>query len=335
MATFKQYSFIIHQLEEAKRFIIAETLPYLRIALILIDNSVELLLDIAMEEELWTDEMRAMLRESTLSIPKAAETPELTEAVSYEPLTRDRKYQISRYFNEKIKYLTDDHSIFDPHIGAVISHLHTYRNAAYHSASIREETILPAVMLYFEISTDLLADFGPSSYSSSDESGWLKRRYALTVSDLFDRPARISIVDVLREGLSMTEEDLKSRLTDHLENRQTDVMDALDFIHDTTSIFSTRDEALRAVQYWREHPSDPIFTDMTQFDQYQPSVEMHHFGVMAKNASTILDAEGRIEAFQIFSEIEKRFEPIETQVNEFAAEIDRAIQLEVDSLRGK
>lgn len=335
MTTFSKYALIIHQLEESKRFISYGSIPYLRMALILLDNAIELILTMAIQPELERDELKSMMQDLRRRIKEAGGTLPARDDEEYEALSERQKSRISRSFPEKVRFLTSEgRSVIEPNSGDVIIHLHNYRNSAYHEGYIRRETILPAVMLQFEIATTLATEFGPVSISSADADDWLQERYGLTRWELHDRENREAIVATLRSDMSLGEQDVKEHLATHLENRVGQVFEALDFVRDTSDMPS-REVALKAVQYWQQYPDDPIFPDPSSFHSFKPKSTLNDFDSMVEKAQLIRESQSQIDAFRIFAQVEKLLEPLEEMVFEMAADIEHQIQLQIDAMRGK
>lgn len=335
MTTFAKYTQIVHQLEEAKRFISFGSSPYLRMALILLDNAIELLLTMAIQPEFERDELESMLIDLRKRIKEAGGSLPPRDGEEYEPLTEREKSRISWSFPEKVRFLTsEDRSVIDRSIGDVIIHLHNYRNSAYHEGFIRRETILPAVMLQFEIATSLATEFGPVSASSADPDDWLQERYGFSSWDIHERANRETIVAELRSGMPLGQQDVMDHLGAHVESRVDQAYEALDFIRDAFDAPS-REYALKLVQYAREYPGDPIFPDPSNFHSYEAKSKLADFEGMREKAQQIRSASSQIDAFRIFAQVEAALEPLEEIVFEMAAEIEHQIELQVDAMRGK
>ncbi len=99
--------YVLFQLDEARRYVEDGRLERLRLALLILDNAVEIQLDRRIREDLMYEEMRKRLRRNVLQIPAAERAPGLAELAEWEPLTVAEKYRLDRFFDEKLKYLSE------------------------------------------------------------------------------------------------------------------------------------------------------------------------------------------------------------------------------------
>lgn len=328
--------YVLFQLDEACRYIRDGRLERLRLALLVLDNAIEIQMNRQVQADLRYEEMEEKLRERVLEIPEHERPDSLKRIAEWTPLSRAQKAKIERFFDEKVWYLTERKSHFDWRLAEPIKYLHRYRNEAYHSARVRKETIRTAAVLLLEINCELLATLrgGGTSYASDQDYSWIEERFGQKPMAVFgSTDAIIEIVDSLRRDVLPTDESVASTLMEHLESRFVDFYEALDFIVDNTAI-PNREEALKHSQYSSEIKQGKLDI-RSAIEQFCGPFTLDIVKDLRKVISNIRFASGRLEAFQVFSTIESKLEPIEKVVYELASEVDHWIQMEVDRMRGK
>lgn len=295
----------------------------------------ELLLAVMVENELSQDETRARLKELALQTKADSKSPNRLR--DYTPTSADRRRRIERFFNEKIKYLSLDHNLLDAALAEVISYLHKYRNKAQHQGKIRKATLYPAVRVLFEIATDLFATMPISTFaaSSSDDYQWLKMQYGIQPTDLIEVDARRKVSEQLIKEIIPDTHALGESLALHISSRADELLEALDFIAENMQSAEDRATALKAIQYWQEFPDRPFIENDDRFRQYSPQHDLKLFERISQQVENLTNIPNRIEVFRVFSEIEWILEPVENQVYEVSAQVERHIQLEIDLRLGK
>mgnify|MGYP006928160619 CR=1 FL=1 len=123
----RKISLIIDQIAHCKELIKKDEISYLRMALILLDNAAEVLMQRKVEEEFSWEDFRKPWQENAkkLNFP-------ITDPLS-RPLTSDKKRKkIESYFDEKAKFLSKEKGLIDPSVAQVLKILHRYRNEVFH-----------------------------------------------------------------------------------------------------------------------------------------------------------------------------------------------------------
>lgn len=332
--------FVLFQLEEACRYIRDGRLERLRLALLLLDNAVELQLDDRVEEHLRSEQLRERLRDSILATdaPLDELPDQLREVVAWQPLAAVEKGKLQRFFDEKLRFLSERWMELDSGLTVPLSHLHRYRNEAYHRGRIRPETIRTAALILVEINCQLLSPMVTGlSYSSSEDYSWLKERFGVEPFHLIGDDGKLeSMVEEIRRDIIPGDEAVAATLKCHLDSRLEDMESSLDFIVEAASGIDDRESALQASQEFKG----------TTLGRCQPILKKGNGGTRyayslasiasLKGRTTMIEmATGRLEAFRIFSKLETELEPIESCVTDLAIELDMAIQMEVDRRRGK
>ena len=182
----QRLTYILFQLDEALHYIDDGRMERLRLALLLLDNAAELQVDRRVRDHLAIEMINERTREQTILLTELApdsqaELPALlTELVAWEPLTKAQKRALDRFFDEKLRFLSERYTTLDPALAKVLSYLHRYRNEAYHQARVRVETVRTAALIYFEANCSLLLTvFTVHSYASNEDYSWLEERFGV------------------------------------------------------------------------------------------------------------------------------------------------------------
>ncbi len=284
------------------------------------------------------EEMREQLRNRVLDIPKEKRPKELQEIAEWQPLSKSKKNKISRYFDEKLKYLSGRKSLLDSHFVAPLKHLHKYRNEAHHRAKVRRESIVTACRILLDINCEMLLCLLPSttSYSSEDDYSWFRERFCVGpgysfVGHDFVRQA----VEDIRSRVTLNDQSIAQTLAKHIDSRIEDLIDALDFIAENIHTCAGREAALKHSQYWGEVQRGKIDPSLCPIERFKPRFSLDSIERLKKQISELTRAGNRLEAFERFSDLESELESFEDDVYEIAAGVDYRIQMEIDQYLGK
>jgi hypothetical protein len=333
----KQMTFILLQLDEACRYIKDGRLAQLRVALLLLDNAAEILLERSVGNELNWENIHERIRTKVIIIPENQRTKDLQNFAEWQPLTQKDKAAIFRFFGKKLMFLVERAKKLDARFVKPLLHLHKYRNEAYHKGKVRKETIETAAKLYLEINCELLLNLslGGTCYASNEDYSWLENKYnagdkiVLAGDGLFKKA-----VKEFRKQIKINDETVVRILGNHLESRIREVHNDLDFIVTNTGC-PDKETAI--------HDSLTIAADIRKHygkikkskDNLHPRYSLEYLDVLTSKLSEIYAARNSLEAFGIFSDIETELEPIEEDISEVAVEIDNEIQMQIDIARGK
>jgi hypothetical protein len=116
------------QLEEARRLLEQGDVAHLRLALILIDNAVEVMMNRIIEHELEYSKMYTRMLENFPSDPLDPKGEELRREMLAHVVPPKRQKEIRRVFGEKIKSLSEDRTKIPLPCARALKHLHDYRN---------------------------------------------------------------------------------------------------------------------------------------------------------------------------------------------------------------
>lgn len=328
-------SYLLFQIDEARRYIEDGRLQHLRLACLLLDNAAEIQMDHRIKEDLQWENAMEKIRSQCISLELPPERTELRELVEWKPLSSSEKRSLDRDFNEKVSYMEDRGGHLDPSLAGPLKYLHKYRNEAYHRVRIRPETIRTASLMMLEINCTMLLEVrrGSQSHSSNGDYSWLINRFNLNeLHYLCDAQLR-SLVSELRSELLPTDNAVAETLSDHLGDRFSMLYDSLDFIAENCNMADTREQALAESESYafdqrtsgRPAPTNKFVSQysLQLIEQLQSEIPN------VRNGST------RLSAFDCFSNIEKQLEPIEECVDALVEAIDSAISLAIDVARGK
>jgi hypothetical protein len=242
---------------------------------------------------------------------------------------------VHRYFDEKVKYLTERAEQLDSRLAAPLSYLHKYRNEAYHHARVRNETIETAAKLLLDINCELLLNLskGCTVYASDEDYSWIKQRFRE------DRPFLNTdfvpnAVKEFRATVDLNDESVAQLLVRHLRSRIQEVFRALEFIVENTPCPDAQ-TAIRDSQAFNEERRARYGLPRIRIEGLAERHSIDFLKELSHRLEEITAGKDRFEAFRAFSILESIFEPVEESVQELATEVDGMIQMQIDIARGK
>ncbi len=336
----QRLTYILFQLDEALRHIDDGRIERLRLALLLLDNAVELQVDRRVRDELAIEDLRERTRQQTLLLTELMpesqpELPaDLTALVAWKPLTKAQKRAVDRFFDEKLRFLSERHAILDPALAKVLSYLHGYRNEAYHEGRVRPETLRTAALILFEANCSLLLTvFRIRAYASNEDYSWLEERFDLHSPFLLAGGGLQAIVNRLREPFVPTLDSVVGALSAHLTNRIDELLGDLDFIVSGSRV-ETREDAARIAQLYAALERGEVVGEVDP-ETYVGRWTLRAIDDELKTVGTLSMARDRLDAFSRFADIEQRIEAFEQEVHPLVVFVDRIVDEEIDLLRGK
>ena len=145
----QRLQFVLFQIDEASRYIRDGRLEHVRLALLILDNAIEVQLRHHAQFELERERVDDQLRRSVASLPKTRHVKELEELLKIEPLNKKQIKSIHYSFSELVWFLCNRRKTIDPRMAEIIKYIHgLYRNDAYHNATVRKETITTAAEIF-------------------------------------------------------------------------------------------------------------------------------------------------------------------------------------------
>ena len=323
------------RLEEAKRQIEQGDVAHLRLGMILLDNAVEVMMHRAIEDEFRHANMWARMLENFPENNLDAKGQELRREMENHVIPPRRQKEIHRVFGEKIKFLSEDHDKIPVPCARALKHLHDYRNETQHHDEVREESIMAATLVYFDIAADFLVRLAPgtTSWIGRNNYDWLKK---YGIQEKHPRPdeTRSRIAEVLRAGLPLDIDGIRIALATHLKDRIEVMENQLVFVEECLPAQLRAETPLKIVQFWNQNPMPPN-ASIEQVHEFVPAHGADAFTKWRTATDSMNLLGDKLEMFDRFSTIEDEFEPLERIIDDTVSDIDRQIQHEIDVARGK
>lgn len=329
--------FVLFQADESGRLLVANTLPSLRTALLLLDNAVELLLDCRIGNEIQDDQMQRAIQTRAIKAGIPSDHPDFSGLLSREFLSKSEVAKVARLFDEKLKFVSEDRRIIDADVASVLSHIHRYRNESYHGGRVRSGILRTTVAIQLHIVCDLVKTLRPGSagYSSGDDFSWLRSRFDLDPSQLWTDTTLSRVLSEIRNAAKLTDQSISTALAENLEERIADLDEAIDFILTETDQFKTPVAAMKAAQSYtldalkRETPYPPPPRSIEQ------PIDGSEIDRIRGVPTTILSSTDRMTALSSFAAADTSLDRLEYVLRELGGAIDARIQHEIDLARGK
>lgn len=318
------------QLEEAKRFILDGEVARLRLAVILVDNAVEVMLHRSVSEDLDRANSYARMLQRFPDGPLDAKGDALRQEIAAQTIPQARQKKVGRFFGEKLTLLSERGEL-PAGTARALRHLHDYRNELQHHDHVRPKSIRPAALILFDIALDLVVTLVPGSMSfgSDDNIDWL-RDYGMEPVPFGREDLRKVIAAQLRHGLPLDADGIRAALIAHLGTR----LDVMDANRTELAGYGLRPtdlaEMLRHHQRWEQGlPDAPLnAADIAPFDR---------LGSLARwrsDVAGLTSMNHKLELFDRFGTLEDELEPLEQGLQEVVDGIEAAGEVASDIARG-
>jgi len=318
------------QLEEAKRFILDGEVARLRLAIILLDNAVEVILHRKVNDALRSANMYARMLQRFPDGQLEAEGEALRQEIAAKTIPQARQKKVARFFGEKLTLLSEDGELPSATARA-LRHLHDYRNELQHHDHVRPESIRPAALILFDIAVDLMVMLPPGSMSfgSDDNTDWLND-YGMEPIPFGRGDLREVIGTQLRHGLSLDTDGVRAALIAHLGTRL-DVMDAnsAELAGYGLSPIDLA-EILQHHRRWEQGLPDAASdaADIAPFDKLDSLVRWR------SDVASLTSIDDKLDLFDRFGTLEDELEPLERGLQEVVDAIETAGEIASDIARG-
>ena len=328
--------FALFEMDEARRLLGEGHLPAQRVALLLLDNAAEVLLDRWIESDLVFDGVEQRLQETARSWGVPADHPGFAELLSKRFRTQQEKRKLSRYFDEKLDYVTAVKPMLSKDIASTLSHLHRYRNQAYHSGRVRRQTLRTSAIILLELCCQLAFTLRPrmAGVSSKEDYSWLESRFGVRPGALWDDDGLSRVLDDLRKGLPVTDESLGRTLSENLLSRIQDVYASLDFIVGSTYAA----DRTAALSFAHEHVLEEVKLDPPYGRvpaRLGEPVSTTQLEELSQSSQGIVQAHDGVAAFAAFAGPDMDLERIEFVVESLSRAVDEMVQDAIDVALGK
>ena len=317
-----------------------------RLALILIDNAVELLVYRECVGLLKNDEMyQQMGSQIRMRVPTSEMPPEARRIVDKAMTSRERLQGEERELRSKLSFLKRLDRI-SPAERDFILWIHDHRNRLYHTGLSANEIARAAAGKYFTLCCQLferLSFSGMISYSSNDHYTATTRRYFFAGhSDKVALLSKESLLNVIAELRAQCPGDiaqLPDALAQHAVARIGEIEEGFNFILQNSHPGATADKVLVNIQSW--------FYRLLDDKPYRFSRVSHRTHKDRRAATSLpldrwkrranaIGKEGNaFRAVMIYEALRRDLVCIEEIILFSAARIDERIQIEIDIARGK
>jgi hypothetical protein len=320
---------VVVEMEEAERLLQVSDVPHLRLALILVDSAVELMLFRLVQDVLHGERFdfsRLHVMEAAVARGEGkgleAENDRLRPLVT----SKTRRRKIDRDFNVKIDFLVEKNEL-PAVIGPVLKKLHTYRNDTYHRDEHRVDVLRTAVLIYFDAACTVLEHYDVGVMTSDGSVPPGLTRFADEATALLD-PFRLPglVAQTLRSEVGLDVAAVGAFLSEHLLGRLEDLESSVAYIEaDMTGSDVRPGDGYLALQV-KDGDVEAVFdADVMRRRGYPLSAA--NMPVWIQRAADVANAATRDEMFTRFAAIEDEIEELERDARRAVCEIDDAANM--------
>lgn len=333
----ESYALIFDHLDRAADEILAKNAICDRLALILIDNAVELIVHERCQTLIMFD------RPSWMGPPKYS--------------SRQRSNALSQDLDKKISFLENAGEIRNE-LAIFAKSAHELRNVSFH-AGIKNEEILHAVACtFFDVACEIFEKLGTGLgfiQLTSDRHKLGERFFNyLAINDLhepvFHGPDRKKISAHLKSKVGMEIFDLQDTLSRQLNKEISRIESDLDFIEKNSPNKPSREEAIEDSQFYYEIdrrsnalplPHTPEYEDAYKKmisearKNWRPKFINIPFSSWKKKAELLKSGKDPLLSIEKFLNFRREMRDIADAVSEMSFELDGWIQNQIDIARGK
>ncbi|MFE1521802.1 hypothetical protein ACFW9I_34175 [[Kitasatospora] papulosa] len=338
----KRLELVVVQFEEVKRLIGIGRIPQLRLAHILLDSAVELIMHRMVEAELDREQyvfdrlenLRRLeaMRKSDNPLHRRFATGPSDDQLSAEIKTlegrvtsKKRRQKINYNFRDKIDFLVE-RTRLPAGIAPVLKKLHDYRNETYHRDQHRLEVIRPAVLIYFDAACTVLDLYEPGVLIGDERPGPELAHFHDT------RPGRRDPFEVshraakqLREEVGLDLTAVRTALVDHLLERLDDLESGLAYVEENSINGAAPGDAIRAMQV-EDGDIEAIFDRQVLRSRKYP-LATEDVKSWIERTKAMADMDHKYALFAEFAALEDAFEGLEVKVREAVWRIDEAANM--------
>ncbi|MFM9462638.1 hypothetical protein ACKI1K_07265 [Streptomyces scabiei] len=340
----KRLELVVVQFEEVKRLIEIGRVPQLRLAHILLDSAVELIMHRMAEAELRRerydfDQLENLRRLETMRKSDNPLHRRFASGPSDDQLSADikrlegivtskrKRKKINDNFGDKIDFLVE-RTRLPGAIAPVLKKLHDYRNETYHRDQHRVEVIRPAVLIYFDAACTVLDLYEPGVLIG-DGDGSLGPELARFQDT---RPGHRDPFEVshraakqLREEVGLDLAGVRAALVDHLRGRLDDLEWGLAYVEENSVNGAVPGDAIRIMQT-EDGDIEAIFDKGVLRSRMYP-LTMKDVESWIERATAMEDMDDKHALFAELAALEDAFEGLESKVREAVRRIDEAANM--------
>ncbi|GAA0997079.1 hypothetical protein GCM10009555_093980 [Acrocarpospora macrocephala] len=195
----EQWRWLAVEIAEIRRCAAAGDQAHDRLALLLIDHLVEVIVGREVNARLAWQPADSVVEELREIRDSGAEPDATVDRLIDEHVGPDRRHQLDMHLHEKTKYLVK-HDVLTSQEREVLDRMHEYRNAAYHRDTLEADLISDLVLAYMMLASQLLARHRP-----------------IVLARGTTRPGELSAL--LADGLEMDLKAVAGRFSEHAKKR--------------------------------------------------------------------------------------------------------------------
>ncbi|MBV7700594.1 hypothetical protein [Streptomyces sp. TRM70350] len=339
----KRLELVIVQFEEVKRLIEIGRVPQLRLAHILLDSAVQLIMHRMTEAELdlerypfeQLENLRRLgtLRQSEEPFNRRfaaagpsndqlrAEIQQLEGAVT----SKRKRKKINDNFGEKIDFLVERQRL-PGDLGPVLKKLHDYRNETYRRDQHRVEVIRPAVLICFDAACAVLDHYNPGTMIGDGPLGPELARFQEKVpgrQDPFELPHRAA--QQLRKEVGLDLTAVRTALVEHLLGRLRDLEFGLTYIEENITGGAIPGDGIRVMQIEDEDLEASFNREVLRSRKYP--LTMNDVTSWIERAKAMSSLDDKHALFAGLADLEDAFEALEQKVRRAVWDIDESANM--------
>lgn len=339
---FREY---VEALEVAREFLEAGTPARIRLALILLDNTAEILMYRLCGELFRSDEFHSRILPPRFS--------------------KRLKMQVLWKFPEKVRLLKDE-DVLTASDAALLAAAHSYRNQAVHYDAHNPRGARAIATLLLGAAGRLLAATGRGVMVGGfrdDEAQWL-RQYGLPTGHIEFSSAALTITEILASRLPAGLEDVRAALSGDLSDRaealrsfpkdhlygpsHADLAELLrlEEFHETfdeEAIAAEYRQATYAIAQGGTFPADDFHRREETYkealklerERFQPTITVMELGQLSHWIAQLEAANSVLDLLETYVAADRRFGVYESTLSSAARRLDNAIEFQSELERGK
>lgn len=330
----QQLELIAVQLDEASRLIQVDRSPHLRLAYMLVDNAIEVMMERSIQgETLFQDVNAKVLRELQDIEAELGDNPKFIaflEKARANVISQKRLEEIDREFPSKVNFLVD-RGHFNQQLGDILRRLHRYRNDMYHRMQIDEAVLQSITLVYFDVACSILSSMRYASSWQSGKEYTDLTKFGISSKDFASSNTTSRIADQLRETVGLDLATVQFSLIQHLDARVNQLREDITFISECLPVaYGSFDDTLRLLQLDpdRVPPVDELRKLRVRFSIR--TLESWNLRIRRLGELTERD-----QMFSRFTVIEGEIERLEKPATALRDTFERMIQQEIDEQLGK
>ncbi|MEO3858717.1 hypothetical protein [Acrocarpospora sp. B8E8] len=303
----EQWRWLAVEIAEIRRCAAASDQAHDRLALLLIDHVVEVIVGREVNARLAWQPADSVVEELREIRDSGTEPDAAVDRLIDEHVGPDRRHQLDMHLHEKTKYLVK-HDVLTFQEREVLDRMHEYRNAAYHRDTLEADLISDLVLAYMMLASQLLARHRPIALARGTTG-----------------PGELSAL--LVDGLEMDLQAVAGRFSEHAMKRVDDIVRAVD----------TARGIQRAVVDTAREQGDPMPDDdfahlLTTLNGLTPKL----LRSWAKRASGLkTNVTSLVNLMIRYIGLDRALDEIEPSARRLEIILDRWEQDRLDEIRGK